>query len=89
MPLSSATASPGEDKDQAMDLSWEGEIQQQLVRDLYHRSRLAIVTMLVLTGVIGWAIAPAFQADARVRLAQMKPSVYGEPGTRLAPPASA
>jgi len=37
-----------------MDLSWEGEIQQQLVRDLYDRSRLAIVTMLVLTGVIGW-----------------------------------
>ena len=51
-----------------MDLSWEGEIQRQLVRDLYDRSRLAIVVMLVLTGVIGWAIAPALQADASVRL---------------------
>lgn len=45
----------------------EGEIQQQLVRDLYERSRLAIVTMLVLTGVIRWAIEPAYRADAGVR----------------------
>ncbi len=52
-----------------MDVSWEGEIQRQLVRDLYDRSRLAIVTMLVLTGVIGWAIAPAYQASTSVRMA--------------------
>ncbi len=50
-----------------MDLSWEGEIQKQLVRDLYERSRRAVVTLLILTAVIGWAIAPAYRVDAGVR----------------------
>jgi diguanylate cyclase (GGDEF)-like protein len=50
-----------------LDLSWEGEIQQQLVRDLYERSRLAIVTMLVLTGVMRWAIEPAYRGGVAVR----------------------
>jgi len=40
-----------------------------MVRDLYDRSRLAIVTMLVLTGVIRWAIDPAYRADGYVRVA--------------------
>lgn len=48
--------------------SWERDIELQLVRDLYDRSRLAIVTMLVLTGVIRWAIDPAYRADASVRI---------------------
>ena len=51
-----------------LDLSAEGAIQTQMVRDLYDRSRLAIVTMLVLTGVIRWAIDPAYQRDASVRI---------------------
>jgi diguanylate cyclase (GGDEF)-like protein len=50
-----------------MDLSWDGEIQKQLVRDLYDRSRLAVVTMLVLTGVIRWAIDPAYRVESDVR----------------------
>jgi diguanylate cyclase (GGDEF)-like protein len=61
-------APPEQDSNRRLDLSWEGEIQKQMVRDLYDRSRLAIVTMLVLTGVIRWAIDPAYQADANVRL---------------------
>jgi diguanylate cyclase (GGDEF)-like protein len=51
------------------DLSWDGEIHAQMVRDLFERSRLAIVTMLVLTGVIRWAIDPAYRVDGNVRLA--------------------
>jgi diguanylate cyclase (GGDEF)-like protein len=47
----------------------EDAIRTQIVRDLHDRSRLAIVTMLVLLGVIRWAIDPAFRADAGVRTA--------------------
>jgi diguanylate cyclase (GGDEF)-like protein len=68
MHLSSTSTGTGNKTHQAMDLSWDGEIQRQLVRDLYDRSRLAIVTMLVLIGVIGWAIAPAYQVAISVRI---------------------
>ena len=47
----------------------EDAIQAQIVRDLYDRSRTAIVIMLVLIGVIRWAIDPAYQLAASVRLA--------------------
>jgi diguanylate cyclase (GGDEF)-like protein len=47
----------------------EDAVRTQIVRDLYDRSRLAIVTMLVLLGVIRWAIDPAYRVDADVRLA--------------------
>lgn len=47
----------------------EAAIRAQIVRDLYDRSRMAIVVMLVLIGVIGWAIAPAYRLDAGVRIA--------------------
>lgn len=50
-----------------MDLSWEGEIQKQLIRDLYERSRRSVVMLLILTAVIGWAVAPAYRVDAGVR----------------------
>jgi diguanylate cyclase (GGDEF)-like protein len=53
--------------DLALDLSWEGPVQRQLVRDLYERSRLAVVTMLVLAGVVRWAIDPAYRIDGGVR----------------------
>jgi diguanylate cyclase (GGDEF)-like protein len=43
-------------------------VQQQLVRDLYERSRMAVITMLVLAGVIRWAIDPAYRVDGGVRL---------------------
>lgn len=65
----SASAIPKQDADQVLDLSWAGEIQQQMTRDLYDRSRLAIVTMLMMTGVIRWAIDPAYRVDAGVRIA--------------------
>jgi diguanylate cyclase (GGDEF)-like protein len=52
-----------------LDHSREREIHEQMVRDLYDRSRLAIVTMLVLTGVIRWAIDPAYRTDGYVRIA--------------------
>ena len=51
------------------DLSQEAEIQRQMVLDLYERSRLAIVTMLVLIGVIRWAIDPAYRVNGEVRIA--------------------
>lgn len=54
--------------DPIIDLSWDGEVQQQLVRDLYDRSRLGILTLLILSGVIGWAIAPAYLASGSVRM---------------------
>jgi diguanylate cyclase (GGDEF)-like protein len=65
---SSQAANPEPVSKVALDLSWDGVIQKQMVQDLYARSRLAIVTMLVLTGVIGWAIAPAYQASGNVRI---------------------
>jgi diguanylate cyclase (GGDEF)-like protein len=49
-------------------LQHEDAIRTQIVRDLYSRSRTAIVTMLVLIGVIRWAIDPAYQLDANVRM---------------------
>ncbi|MEO5829862.1 MAG: GGDEF domain-containing protein [Rhodanobacter sp.] len=52
----------------ALDVSAERAIQMQMVRDLYDRSRLAILTMLVLIGVIRWAIDPAYQRDGSVRV---------------------
>lgn len=67
MPLS-VSANPGQHPDRVLDLSWNGEIQKQMVRDLYERSRLALVSLLILTGVIGWAIAPAYRVDGNVRL---------------------
>ena len=51
-----------------LDVSPEGAIKTQMVRDLYDRSRLAIVTMLLLTGVIRWAIDPAYQRNDYVRI---------------------
>jgi diguanylate cyclase (GGDEF)-like protein len=50
-----------------LDLSWTGDVQKKMVRDLYERSRAAVVTLLVLTGVIGWALAPALQASRAVQ----------------------
>jgi diguanylate cyclase (GGDEF)-like protein len=50
-------------------LEHEDAIRTQIVRDLYDRSRLAIVTMLVLIGVIRWAIDPAYRVDPWVRVA--------------------
>lgn len=67
MPLSVSTGSR-QLPDRVLDLSWDGDIQKQLVRDLYERSRLAIVAMLMMIGVIGWAIAPAYRVDGNVRL---------------------
>ncbi len=61
-------ADPGQHPDRVLDLSWNGEIQKQIVRDLYERSRMALVSLLFLTGVIGWAIAPAYRVDGNVRL---------------------
>lgn len=49
-----------------MDLSWDGTIQKQTVRDLYERSRKGTVMMLVMCAVIGWSVAPAFDIDANV-----------------------
>jgi diguanylate cyclase (GGDEF)-like protein len=64
-----ATANPLQpDSASTLDLSWDGPVRQQLVRDLYERSRLAIATMLVLSGVIRWAIDPAYRVDAGVRV---------------------
>jgi diguanylate cyclase (GGDEF)-like protein len=65
----SSPAHSKQTSDPALDRSWEGEIQKQLVRDLYERSLRAVVLMLGMTGVIGWAIAPALRADAGVRVA--------------------
>lgn len=65
---SSQSAKPEQVSPAVLDLSWEGEIQKQMVQDLYARSRLAIVTMFVLTGVIGWAIAPAYRVDGNVQV---------------------
>jgi diguanylate cyclase (GGDEF)-like protein len=47
----------------------EEAIRSQIVRDLYDRSRVAIATMLVLIGVIRWAIDPAYRSDGNVRIA--------------------
>jgi diguanylate cyclase (GGDEF)-like protein len=57
-------ASPG-----ALPEQHEDAIRTQIVRDLHDRSRLAIVTMVVLLGVIRWAIDPAYRVDAGVRIA--------------------
>jgi diguanylate cyclase (GGDEF)-like protein len=51
------------------DAEHEDAIRTQVVRDLYERSRTAIVTMLVMIGVIRWAIDPAYRVDAGVRTA--------------------
>ena len=47
----------------------EDAIRTQILRDLYDRSRLAIAIMLVLIGVIRWAIDPAYRIDGNVRIA--------------------
>jgi diguanylate cyclase (GGDEF)-like protein len=47
----------------------EDAIREQVVHDLYERSRTAIVTMLVIVGVIRWAIDPACRVDGGVRVA--------------------
>ena len=41
-------------------------IRHQVVRDLYDRSRPAIVVMLVMLGVIRWAIDPVYRLDPRI-----------------------
>lgn len=61
-------ATPAKGPRQPLELAPERAIQEQLVRDLYERSRVAIVTMLVLLGVLRWAIDPAYQVDARARV---------------------
>lgn len=55
------------DPEQALGLSNEAEITAQVVRDLYDRSRIAILIMLVLIGVIRWTLEPAYQVDGRIR----------------------
>ncbi len=45
----------------------EAEIQAQLVHDLFERGRLAILVLLVLLGVIRWAVEPAYRIDGRLR----------------------
>lgn len=49
-------------------LAREEEIQAQLVRDLYDRSRVSVLTLMIVLGVLRWTIDPIFQAEARVRL---------------------
>ena len=41
-------------------------IRHQVVRDLYDRSRPAIIVMLVMLGVIRWAIDPVYWLDPRI-----------------------
>lgn len=60
--------SPSQGPGRALELALEAEVRAHLVRDLYDRSRIAIVTMLILIGVIRWAMDPAYQADGRVRI---------------------
>ncbi len=43
------------------------QITALVVCDLYERSRLAILMLLVLISVILWAVHPAYQADLRIR----------------------
>lgn len=45
----------------------EAEITAQVVADLYERSRVAILLLLVLLSVIFWAMQPAYHADGRIR----------------------
>jgi diguanylate cyclase (GGDEF)-like protein len=45
----------------------EADIQAQLVHDLYAQGRLSIVVLLVLLGVIRWAMEPAYRADGLLR----------------------
>lgn len=49
------------------DAAREAEIQAQMVKDLYDRGKVAIVVLLVLLGVIRWAMAPAYRMDGRLR----------------------
>jgi diguanylate cyclase (GGDEF)-like protein len=44
-------------------------VERQIVRDLYDRSRLSIITLVVLLTVIRWAIDPAYRIDTGVRTA--------------------
>ncbi len=67
MPLPlSPTADPGP-APEAGGPDREAEIQAQLVHDLYERGRLAILVLLVLLGVIRWAVEPAYRMDGRLR----------------------
>lgn len=43
------------------------EITAQVVSDLYERSRVAILMLLILISVILWAMHPAYLADHRIR----------------------
>ncbi len=49
------------------DAAREAEIRAQMVKDLYDRGKVAIVVLLVLLGVIRWAVAPAYRVDGRLR----------------------
>ncbi|HEX9081438.1 MAG TPA: GGDEF domain-containing protein [Holophagaceae bacterium] len=46
----------------------EAEIRAQLVHDLYERGRVSILVLLVLVGVIRWAMDPACRVDERLRI---------------------
>lgn len=48
--------------------SREAAITAQVVGDLYERSRVAIILLLVLLSVIFWAMRPAYHADGRIRI---------------------
>lgn len=54
--------------EKALGLSDEAEITAHMVRDLYERSRIAILIMLVLIGVIRWAMDPVYRLDGRIRV---------------------
>jgi diguanylate cyclase (GGDEF)-like protein len=61
------SASIPPDPEKALAPSNEQAITAQVVRDLYDRSRIAILIMLVLIGVIRWTLEPAYQVDGRIR----------------------
>lgn len=45
----------------------EAEVTAQVVVDLYERSRVAILLLMVLLSVIFWTLRPAYHADGRIR----------------------
>ncbi len=65
---SSATANDSSDTSEGRDPSRELQVTAQVVSDLYERSRVAIVLLLVLLSVIFWAMRPAYHADGRIRI---------------------
>ncbi len=55
------------DSEQRSPSSREAEVTAQVVSDLYERSRVAILLLLVLLSVIFWTMRPAYHADERIR----------------------